>query len=97
MHAGRVSVLTVADCAAHIPRGGAIGQAVGGAMAWTAEEDALWSLEHAIVMSAWAAAEGKGKRPEKRPYPEGTAAEAAKRDRVIAQAKAFRARRALKT
>jgi hypothetical protein len=83
-------VSTVADCAAHVPRGGAIGQAVGGAMAVTAETEALWGVEYAVVMSAWL---GKGQRPKPREYPEGTAAQKTKRDRVIAQARAYRARR----
>jgi hypothetical protein len=90
---GRVSIRTVADYAAHMPRGGALGQAVGGHMAVTAETDALWAVEYAVIMSAWGAAGGKGKKPKPREYPNGTAAEKAERDRVIEAARRHRARR----
>jgi hypothetical protein len=90
MHTGRVSVSAVADYAGNIPRGGAIGQAMGGAMAITAEEDALWSVEHAIVMAAWATNGRSGKQPKRREYPEGTVAEEQRRQKVIAQARAHK-------
>ena len=92
-HAQRVSAATVADYAAHMPRGGALGQAVGGRMAVTAETDALWAVEYAVIMSAWGAAGGKGKQPKPREYPVGTVEEEAKRQRVIEAARRHRARR----
>ena len=62
-------------------------------MAITAETEALWGVEYSIIMSAWVAGGSKGQKPKPREYPEGTAAEEAKRERVIAQARAHQERR----
>ncbi|MDI2032999.1 hypothetical protein PJL15_00083 [Paenarthrobacter nitroguajacolicus] len=66
-------------------------------MAITGEQEALWGVEYAVIMSAWSAGGGKGKKPKPRDYPVGTAAEEAKRARVLSQAKAFQAKRRSKT
>ena len=93
MDSGRVSIRTVADYAAHMPRGGAVGQAVGGAMAVSPEADAVRAVVHSLNLLMWQNAGAKGKQPEPIPYPEGTAAEKAKQDRVIETARRYRARR----
>ncbi|QOT19737.1 hypothetical protein [Paenarthrobacter sp. YJN-5] len=87
---GRVSIRTVADYAAHIPRGGAVGQAVGGALAITQETDALRAVVHALNLQLWQAGGSKGNQPQPMPYPEGTAAMKAKQDRIQERARRFR-------
>jgi hypothetical protein len=61
-------------------------------MAITQETDALRAVEHALSLLIWQNGGKQGKQPEPRPYPEGTAAERAKQNRVVEQARAFRAR-----
>lgn len=44
---GEEDTLEVAHCAAHLPRGGAVGEWLGGSDAVTAEVEALWAVEFA--------------------------------------------------
>lgn len=46
---GSESVSDVADWAAHLPRGGAVGEWYGGALAITAETEAMWELTFTVA------------------------------------------------
>ncbi len=76
MWAGRISVVEVADCAAHIPRGGAVGEWFGGFYAVTAEVEAVWELSHILAQV------NSKKKVKPREMPEGV------RDREARAAKA---------
>ena len=49
LYQGRRSVRAVANAAAHLPRGGAVGEWFGGAFAVTAEVEALWENSHILA------------------------------------------------
>lgn len=49
MRAGVVPIETVANCAAHIPRGGAVGEFYGGWLAVTAEVEAAWENSYILA------------------------------------------------
>lgn len=57
--------------AINLPRGCAVGQAVGGAWAVTAEVDAIHLVEFRMRDVWHAYTKGKGKKPEPMPYPVG--------------------------
>lgn len=67
MLAGETDLLELAHYAAHIPRGGAVGEWYGGALAISAEVEALWENTHmlAVVNSE------KPKSVKPRKMPEG--------------------------
>lgn len=48
--AGEEDLLEVAHCAAHLPRGGAVGEWYGGWLAVTAEVEATWENSHALLV-----------------------------------------------
>ena len=76
--------------AAHLPRGGAVGQRLGGAAAITEEVEAGWLLEAAVYRIAHGQAGGKGKAPEMREYPLGVMQKAEKENYTLSRAEAFR-------
>lgn len=49
MYEGRISVFDVADFAAHLPRGGAVAEWLGGWGAISAEEEALRRVEYVLI------------------------------------------------
>ena len=49
MRAGTIPVRLIANCIAHVPRGSAIGEYYGGALAITAETEALWEISYLIA------------------------------------------------
>lgn len=49
MYEGRISVEDVADYSAHLPRGGAVAEWLGGWAAITAEDEALRRIEYVLV------------------------------------------------
>lgn len=64
---GKEDVLEVADYAANLPRGGAVGEWYGGGMAITAEVEAMWEANYLLAV---AVAE-KPKKVKPRKMPEG--------------------------
>ena len=48
---GRRSPRTVANAAAHLPRGGAVGEWVGGPMAVTAEVESTWEVSYVLAQA----------------------------------------------
>lgn len=84
MRDGRRSVWSVASCAAHVPRGGAVGEWFGGQLAITAETEAAWELTHVLVSV------NSKKKVKPRPMPEGVRAVKAKGDRAVAMAEKYR-------
>jgi hypothetical protein len=90
MYRGILSVRKVAVMAAHLPRGSAVGQRLGGAAAITEEVEAGWLLEAAVYRIAHGQAGGKGKAPEMREYPLGVMQRAEKENYALSRAEAFR-------
>lgn len=86
MRAGMIPVLTVANCAAHLPRGGAVGEWVGGAMAITAETEALWEIAHITAQV------NSKKKLKPRPMPEGVREQQRKLERRAEQMRRWRAK-----
>lgn len=80
MYAGVEDPLEVAHMAAHMPRGGAVGEWYGGQLAITAEVEAIWESNY--LLSLPVAKNPKGVKP--RPFPDGarvTAARLAKKSK----------------
>jgi hypothetical protein len=75
--------------AAHLPRGSAVGERLGGSAAITAEVEAGWLVEAALYRIAHGQAGGKGKAPEMREYPLGVAEQAEKNNYAASRAEAF--------
>jgi hypothetical protein len=94
MYRGRLSVRKVSVLAANLPRGGAVGLRLGGAMAVTGEVEASWVVENALLRIAHGQAGGKGKAPEMRDYPPGVAELAEKQDYALSRAEAFKRKHA---
>jgi len=94
MYRGILSVRKVSVMAAHLPRGGAVGERLGGAMAITPEVEGSWLVEAALYRVAHAEGGGKGKAPEMRDYPLGVAEMAEKQDYAVSRAEAFRRKHA---
>ena len=90
MYRGIISIRKVAVLAEHLPRGGAVGERLGGAAAISAEVEAGWLLETAIYKVAHAQAGGKGKAPEMRDYPLGVKEQAEKDNFTVSRAEAFK-------
>lgn len=88
MWAGLEDVREVADMAAHLPRGGAVGEWFGGMMAVTAEVEAVWELSYISAM----AATDKPKKVKPRPYPEGVRSQQRKTDYAVSMAEKFRSK-----
>lgn len=88
MRAGAVPVLTVANCAAHIPNGGAVGQYYGGWLAVSDEVAALMQVNYTIAVTA---AEKPRRVPEPKP-PEGVRELERKAGYAVSQAERFRAK-----
>lgn len=87
MYAGREEVLEVAHMVAHVPRGGAMSEWVGGWVSVTDEGEALRHIEYAIVAT-------NSKRKPKRPNPpEGVRDQQRKSDRAALMAKRYRKKR----
>lgn len=82
--AGKEDLLEAAHCAAHIPRGGAVGEWYGGQLAITAEVEAAWEIAHVLVSV------NSKKKVKPRPMPEGVRAVKAKGDRAVAMAEKYR-------
>jgi len=89
MYRGRISPRKVSVMAAHLPRGGAVGDRLGGAMAVTPEVEGSWLVEAALYRIAHGQAGGKGKAPEMRDYPLGVAEQAEKNNYAVSRAEAF--------
>ena len=94
MYRGVLSVRRVSVLAAHLPRGSAVGERLGGAAAITAEVEAGWLVEAALYKIQHAKAGSKGKGPEMREYPLGVAAQSEKQDYAVSRAEAFRRKHA---
>jgi hypothetical protein len=86
---GDFSPRRAAALALNLPRGSQVWVMLGGERAVTAETEALWLVEHAIVAVAHAQGGGKGQAPKVREYPEGVLV---KRDRADARARSIEAR-----
>lgn len=86
MWAGVELVGEVADYAANLPRGGAVGQWLGGDRAITDEVESLWLIERAVYAT-------NAEKPEKvqtREYPIGAREVAVKKELVESRAERFR-------
>lgn len=94
MYRGRETVREVSVLAANLPRGGAVGQRLGGPAAISDEAEAGWLVEAALYKIAHSQAGGKGKAPEMRDYPLGVAEQAAKDNYAVSRAEAFRRKHA---
>jgi hypothetical protein len=94
MYRGRISPRKVSVMAAHLPRGGAVGDRLGGAMAVSPEVEAGWLVEAALYRIAHGQAGGKGKAPEMRDYPLGVAEQSEKQDYTLSRAEAFKRKHA---
>lgn len=84
MYAGREDVLEVADMAANLPRGGAVGEWFGGALAITGEVEALWELSHILAQV------NSKKKVKPRAMPDGVREQVRKRERAAIMAAKFR-------
>ena len=87
MWAGRRSVWAVANAAAHVPRGGAVGEWFGGPMAVTAEVESLWELTHVLAQV------NSKKKIKPRPMPDGVRDQVQKSERAQLMAEKFRRKR----
>lgn len=96
MYRGKLSVRKASVLAANLPRGGAVGARIGGAMAVTGEVEASWILENTMMRIAHGQSGGKGKAPEMRDYPPGAAEQAKKTEYTQSRAEAFRRKHANK-
>lgn len=86
---GRRSVRAVANAAAHVPRGGAVGEWFGGHLAVTAEVEASWEISYLL------AAVNSKKKVKPRPMPDGvrdTERASAERAREVEKKRARKAR-----
>jgi hypothetical protein len=92
MYRGLISVRRIAVLVLQLPRGANLWVSVGGAGAVTAEVDALWNVEHAILSVAHGQGGRKGPAPERRKYPPGLEEVQAKQAKAVSQAEAFRAK-----
>lgn len=92
MYRGLLSVRKISVLLINLPRGSQTWAAMGGAGAITAEVEAAWMIEHALYVVAHGQAGGKGKGPERRPYPPGKEEVAAKAAKATSRAEAFRAK-----
>lgn len=89
MWRGRISTREVATYASNLPRGAAVHQWFGGAMAVTEETEGAWLVEHAIMNQIWNAAGQSGKQPKMRDYPQGISVQVAKQKRATDNAARF--------
>lgn len=96
MYRGLLSVRKICVLVMNLPRGAATWEALGGGAAITAEVDAMWLVEHALFTIAHAQGGGKGKAPERRPYPVGKLEAAAAAAKTTSRAEAFRAKHSQK-
>lgn len=87
MWAGRESIREVSDMAAHVPRGGAVGEWYGGQLAVTAETEAVW--ENTYVLSQV----NSKKKIQPRQMPEGVREQKRKSDRAAVMAAKYRRKR----
>lgn len=92
MYRGILTVRKIAVLVMNLPRGAQTWVAVGGAGAISAEVEASWLVEHALYAIAHGQAGGKGKAPERRPYPPGIEEQEAKAAKAVSRAEAFRAK-----
>lgn len=90
LYRGLLTVRKVCVLVMNLPRGAATWTAIGGRAAITAEVEASWLVEHALYSIAHAQNNGKGKKPEIRPFPSGLLEAAAKADKNTSRAEAFR-------
>lgn len=90
MRAGLEDVLEVADYAAHLPRGSAMGEWVGGVMAVTPDVEALWEISYILAQV------NSKKKVKPRTLPEGVREreqrEARKRQHALRMADKYRGR-----
>lgn len=84
---GRRSVRAVSNAAAHLPKGGAVGQWYGGEIAVADVVAALWENTHTIAQV------NSEKKIKPRPLPEGLRDAERKREQALAKARRYRARR----
>lgn len=87
MYAGRESVQEVAAMAAHLPRGGAVGEWFGGELAVTAETAAVWELSHITAQV------NSSKKIKPREFPEGVRERDRKAEFAAAMAAKYRRKR----
>lgn len=90
MYRGLLSVRKVSVLVLNLPRGAQTWICVGGSGAITAEVEASWLIEHALYVVAHAQNNGKGQKPERRPYPPGVDEVTAKAAKATSRAEAFR-------
>lgn len=76
----------------HLPRGANVWRHTGGAGAIGDEVEALWSVEHTLVMQAWGQAprSKRGAKPKPREYPKPLFEADRKREQFERNAAAFR-------
>ena len=84
--AGLESVNDVADYAANLPRGGAVGEWFGGRLAVTSEVESLWELSHIVAQV------NSEKKLKSREMPEGLRDGVRKREVALDKAKRYKAR-----
>ena len=92
MYRGELTVRKVSVLVSNLPRGAQTWAAIGGRAAVTAEVEASWMVEHTMMRIAHAEAGGKGKAPEAREFPPGVLELAAKAEKTLSRAEAFRAK-----
>ena len=91
MYRGLITPRRVAVLVSNLPRGAQTWIWVGGPMAVTAEAEATYALEYAMVMIAYHQGGAKGKKPEMREYPEGLRVQEDREASMIQKARAWRA------
>lgn len=84
---GRKSIRAVSSAAAHLPRGGAVGEWLGGEIAISKEVAALWENTHVLAQA------NSEKKIKPRPMPEGIRDAERKREQALAKARRYRAKR----
>lgn len=84
--AGEIDITTIANCAAHVPNGGAVGQYYGGWMGVSEEVATLMNINYTIAVSN---AEKPKKVPKPTP-PEGVRDMERKTDFAVSMAEKFR-------
>ena len=88
MRDGRRSVWSIASCAAHLPRGGAVGEWYGGELAISTEAAALWEQTHVLVQV------NSKKTVKPRALPEGVRDGQRRRDLARTRAQQYRRKQA---
>lgn len=89
MYRGEYTAREISIYTKHLPRGGAVGEFIGGPDAITAEQEDLWVVQHLLAGLGWQNAGSKGPAPKMRDYPKGWSEQQSTEQKMLSQAEAF--------